>query len=61
MKKSKVLLLYTGGTIGMIENPLELSLKPFDFDQITSEVPELNKLNCLIETISFYKLLYLIK
>jgi L-asparaginase len=53
MKKSKVLLLYTGGTIGMIENPLELSLKPFNFDQITSEVPELNKLNCLIETISF--------
>ena len=39
----------------MIENPLELSLKPFDFDQITSEVPELNKLNCLIETISFEK------
>ena len=53
MKKPKVLLLYTGGTIGMIENPLELSLKPFNFDQITSEVPELNKLNCKIETIAF--------
>jgi len=53
MKKSKVLLLYTGGTIGMIENPLELSLKPFNFDQITTEVPELNKLNCTIETIAF--------
>ena len=53
MKKPKVLLLYTGGTIGMIENPLELSLKPFNFDQVTSEVPELNKLNCTIETIAF--------
>ena len=53
MKKSKVLLLYTGGTIGMIENPLELSLKPFNFDQILIEVPELNKLNCTIETIAF--------
>ena len=53
MKNPKVLLLYTGGTIGMIENPLELSLKPFNFDQITSEVPELNKLNCTIETIAF--------
>ena len=53
MKKPKVLLLYTGGTIGMIENPLELSLKPFNFDHITSEVPELNKLNCKIETIAF--------
>ena len=53
MKKPKVLLLYTGGTIGMIENPLELSLKPLNFDQVTSEVPELNKLNCTIETIAF--------
>ena len=53
MKNPKVLILYTGGTIGMIENPLELSLKPFNFDQITSEVPELNKLNCTIETIAF--------
>ena len=53
MKKPKVLLLYTGGTIGMIENPLELSLMPFNFDQVTSEVPELNKLNCTIETIAF--------
>ena len=53
MKKYKVLLLYTGGTIGMIENPLELSLNPFNFDQITNEVPELNKLNCTIETIAF--------
>ena len=55
MKKSKILLLYTGGTIGMIENPLESSLKPFNFDQITSEVPELNKLNCTIEAIAFEK------
>jgi len=55
MKKSKVLLLYTGGTIGMIENPLESSLNPFNFDQITNEVPELNKLNCTIETIAFEK------
>ena len=53
MKKSKVLLLYTGGTIGMIENPLESSLNPFNFDQITRELPELNKLNCTIETIAF--------
>ena len=55
MKKSKVLLLYTGGTIGMIENPVESSLKPFNFDQITREVPELNKLDCTIETIAFEK------
>ena len=55
MKKSKVLLLYTGGTIGMIEDPAESSLKPFNFSQITQEVPELNKINCFIETVAFEK------
>jgi L-asparaginase len=53
MNNSNVLLLYTGGTIGMIENPLESSLKPFNFSQLTKELPELNKLNCTIETIAF--------
>lgn len=53
MKKSKVLLIYTGGTIGMITDPETGALKPFNFDQITSEVPELKKVNCEIETYSF--------
>lgn len=53
MKKSNVLLIYTGGTIGMITDPESGALKPFDFDQITSEVPELKKVNCEIETFSF--------
>lgn len=53
MQKRKVLLIYTGGTIGMITDPISGVLKPFDFDQITNEVPELTKLNCEIETVSF--------
>ena len=40
MKKPKILIIYTGGTIGMINDPETNMLKPFDFDQITKEVPE---------------------
>ena len=53
MKNSKVLLIYTGGTIGMKEEEIKKSLKPFNFNQITEEVPELNKINCRIDAISF--------
>ena len=49
----KVLLIYTGGTIGMIEDAIVKSLKPFNFNQITNEIPELNKLNCQIDTLAF--------
>ena len=31
-KKSRILIIYTGGTIGMRENPVTLSLEPFDFN-----------------------------
>jgi L-asparaginase len=53
--KRKILLIYTGGTIGMITDPISGALKPFDFEQITKEVPELNKLDCEIKTFSFDK------
>lgn len=50
---SKVLIIYTGGTIGMVEDVNSKTLHPFDFSQISQEIPELNKLNCEIETIAF--------
>lgn len=49
----KILLIYTGGTIGMKQDPDTLLLKPFDFQQITREVPELKKFGYLIDTLSF--------
>ncbi len=52
-KLPKILMVYTGGTIGMINDPENNMLKPFDFSQIKEEVPELNKINCAIDTISF--------
>lgn len=53
MSKDSILLIYTGGTIGMIEDAGSRSLRPFDFDQIDKQVPELKKLNLLIDTYSF--------
>lgn len=48
-----ILLIYTGGTIGMKQDPETLALKPFNFNQITQEVPELKKFGYVIDTISF--------
>lgn len=49
----KILLIYTGGTIGMKQNPDTLLLEPFDFTQILEEVPELRKFGFAIDTYSF--------
>ena len=41
----KVLIIYTGGTLGMVYDNLTGSLVPFKFDQIADNIPELNRLN----------------
>ena len=46
-EKSAILLIYTGGTIGMKENGH--GLVPFDFSQILDEVPELQKFTFKID------------
>ncbi len=48
-----ILLIYTGGTIGMIKNPITGALKSFDFNNLLKHIPELNLLTCNIETTSF--------
>ena len=48
-----VLLIYTGGTIGMIQNPHTGALENFDFDQLLSHVPELRQLPVRISTRTF--------
>lgn len=50
---TSVLLIYTGGTIGMIKNPETGALESFDFDQLQKHVPELQKLTISIDTIQF--------
>jgi L-asparaginase len=50
-----ILLIYTGGTIGMMEDPESGSLVPFDFAQLRVHVPELRRFDCNIEAVSFDK------
>jgi len=48
--KSTVLLIYTGGTIGMVSNSQDGSLQPIDFDSLLPSLPDLKTFNCRIET-----------
>jgi len=48
-----ILLIYTGGTIGMKQDPATGHLVPFDFSQISEEVPEINRFGYRIDTYSF--------
>lgn len=55
--KASVLLIYTGGTIGMKEDPVDGTLKPFDFKGILQEVPELRKFAFRIDARTFSPLI----
>jgi len=48
-----VLLIYTGGTIGMVNDPVTGSLVPVDFEHISDQVPELKKFGYNIRSVSF--------
>jgi L-asparaginase len=56
-EKSAILLIYTGGTIGMKEDPTIGALTPFDFSQILEEVPELGKFAYRIDSHTFSPLI----
>ncbi|WP_366186266.1 asparaginase [Flavobacterium ovatum] len=51
--KAKILLVYTGGTIGMSKDFETGALKAFDFGQLLQHIPELKLLDCEIESVSF--------
>ncbi|MDX2362529.1 MAG: asparaginase [Crocinitomicaceae bacterium] len=51
--RPKVLILYTGGTIGMIKDLDTDQLANVDFNHIYDHVPELKRLNIELETKSF--------
>jgi len=53
--KSKILLIYTGGTIGMKKDFETGALRAFNFSKLLQRIPELKQLDCEIETISFEK------
>jgi L-asparaginase len=51
--KASILIIYTGGTIGMRQDPVDQTLKPFDFSQIQDEVPELRKFSVRTDSWAF--------
>ncbi len=51
--KTNILLIYTGGTIGMVKDYESGALKAFDFNELLKSIPELNQLECSIDTMSF--------
>ena len=53
MKNSKVLIIYTGGTIGMIKNVETGVLGAFDFKNLLEYVPELQRFDIKIDTHAF--------
>ncbi|MFI2742093.1 asparaginase [Zhouia sp. PK063] len=52
-KAASILLIYTGGTIGMIKDYKTGALRAFNFDKLLERIPELSHLDCEIQTISF--------
>lgn len=48
----KVLIIYTGGTLGMVYDSKIQSLVPFEFDQILDNIPELKRLELGMKILS---------
>lgn len=51
--KPHILLIYTGGTIGMVKDAETGTLHAFNFKNLLKQIPELKLLDCNIETFSF--------
>ena len=52
-KETKLLIIYTGGTIGMVHDRNTGSLVPIDFRYISEHVPELKKFGYDLHSVSF--------
>jgi len=52
-KKTSILIIYTGGTIGMVQHPQNRTLVPVRFEKIQEVVPELKKFDFTIKTTTF--------
>lgn len=54
-RKPNILLIYTGGTIGMIKDSETGALENFNFNDLLEYIPELNLLDCNVSSKSFSK------
>ncbi|MFM7566370.1 MAG: asparaginase [Flavobacteriales bacterium] len=50
--KPRILLIYTGGTIGMMASPTTGELRPLDFEYIHQQIPEIERLDLEVIPIS---------
>lgn len=53
MGRSSILLIYTGGTIGMVKNAKTGALESFNFEHLMQQIPEIEQFNLHIEAKSF--------
>ncbi|MDY0103230.1 MAG: type I asparaginase [Lentimicrobium sp.] len=51
--ESNILVIYTGGTIGMVQDPETGALAPFNFDALYKHIPVLQNFNCHIDSYCF--------
>ena len=52
-RNNRVLLIYTGGTIGMGKNPETGALEPLDFNHLIAQIPEFSSIQTGIEVYQF--------
>jgi L-asparaginase len=55
--RASVLVIYTGGTFGMVYDPKASQLVPFDFDRVLDRLPELNRLDFDITLITLNEII----
>lgn len=53
LARPRILIIYTGGTIGMTENPVTGALEPFDFEHLIDNVPKVRRLDYDIDNYQF--------
>ena len=51
--KISILVIYTGGTIGMIKDPETGMLHPYNFELLSKHIPEINNFDYNIDSYSF--------
>ncbi len=51
--RSRVLIIYTGGTIGMMADARTGALRPMDLEHLEEHVPELERINVKLDAVSF--------
>ena len=56
-KESSVLLLFTGGTISMSEDPSTGALRPIDFDRLQEYMPEIKQTGIRVKSVPFLPLI----